>query len=336
MACAMATLLILLAGRALAQQPTIEVRKVRTLVDMDGKGFTRAPVTITPIAGGRFALAELDEVPLVVDSTGRLVKRFARGRGPGEIPGDASVVAAGPADSIVVATSGHILIFDRDLKFARSIIGISANGLVPVRDGYVTSAQTYAGRGLVSMVGLIDRSGTRVRFFINDTGTYTPGAPPPSSHIIGIADGESFWAATSHGHRLEHWGIDGTPRRVIDQLPPWFVPPRTRAPSPRVRSLREADGVLWVMSAVAVPNAEEILRENDRKRGGETLVRALPLEQLTSTHLEAYDVNTGRLLADLPIKAFGVAILDGSHFMLYTTSANDAAQLEIWEMKLKR
>src|SRR5262245_5062496 len=76
--------LVMLAGVATAQKPTIQVTKVRTLVDRDGKGFTRAPMMIVPVTQGRYVLQEMNVLPIVVDSNGRLVKRFVRGEGPGE------------------------------------------------------------------------------------------------------------------------------------------------------------------------------------------------------------------------------------------------------------
>ena len=131
---------------AAAQRPTIEVRKIRTMVDLDGKGFTRAPITITPIYGGRYALAEMNELPLVIDSTGRLVKRFLRGRGPGELSGYSAAVVSGPGDSLYVANMSSIHVFDRGLKHVRTIAGVSSNWLVETRGGFVTSISTSSRR----------------------------------------------------------------------------------------------------------------------------------------------------------------------------------------------
>lgn len=50
-------ILLSVASIATAQRPTIDLRKARALVDRDGQSFTRPPATITPISGGRYALA---------------------------------------------------------------------------------------------------------------------------------------------------------------------------------------------------------------------------------------------------------------------------------------
>src|SRR4051812_43847789 len=55
---------------ATARSQTIETRKVATLADRDGKGFTRAPSSVAPV-GKWFAMTAMNELPLVVDSSGR-------------------------------------------------------------------------------------------------------------------------------------------------------------------------------------------------------------------------------------------------------------------------
>jgi hypothetical protein len=329
-------ILFSVASIATAQGPTIELRKARTLVDPDGRSFTRAPGTITPISGGRYALAEMNELPMVVDSTGRLVQRFVRGDGPGGFSGYTDAIVTGPGDSIYAANGGRIHVFDGTLKYVRSIVGISANWLVPVSGGFVTSARWYAGQGMISSVGFIDEAGRRIRFLVSDTIARPQDWPPPSSYVLGPADGRSFWAASPTSHRLERWSVDGTRTTVIDMRPAWFVIPARPAPMPTVQALREVDGVLWVMSRVPVPNTMDIIREATRRNGGALDTRTMPIERLSTTYLEAYDAATGRQLAETPINAFGVAILDGDHFVIHTPSANDTAQLEIWEMRLKR
>ena len=322
---------------AAAEAQTIEVRKIRTLVDVDGRGFTRAPITITPISGGRYALAEVNELPIVIDREGRLVKRFVRGSGPGEFSGYTGGIATGPGDSLYAANGSRILVFNGNMKYVRTITPVSTNPLLEVRDGFITSVTWSSNPGIaVSGVGLMDREGKRVRFFISDTAAGFQGWPPPAQYVLGPVDRSSFWTGSSWTHRLERWSVAGGRTSLIEQRPSWFVVPPVRAASPRVTALLESDGVLWVMSAVPVPNVLEIMREANERRRGETDVRAVPTEQLSTAWLEAYDAATGRQLAELPLKKFGVAILDGSHFMVYTSSANDTAQLEIWEMKLKR
>jgi hypothetical protein len=182
---------------------------------------------------------------------------------------------------------------------------------------------------------VIDGAGRRVRFLVSDT-IGAQNWPPPSLSLLGPADERSFWAASIWTHRLERWSIDGKRTTIIDRRPAWFAIPSRQGPAPVVQSLFEADGILWVMSRVPVANAMDIIREANRGRSGESDARSMPVERLSTTYLESYDAATGRQLAEMPIKAFGVAILDGRTFMVYTPSARGTAQLEIWEMRLKR
>jgi hypothetical protein len=61
-----------------------------------------------------------------------------------------------------------------------------------------------------------------------------------------------------------------------------------------------------------------------------------PLELITTTMLEAYDVVSGRLVAELHIPAYGVSFLDDSHFAVFSTNTEDLPQLEVWQFGLRR
>src|SRR5690242_15039938 len=107
--------LLVLAASLEAQQPTIEVRKVGILIDRDGKGFTRAPFSIVPIANGQFALSETNVAPLIVNSSGGLVRRFVRGDGPGEfqVPGTQFRMAG---DTLYATNGSSVNIYDQTGK----------------------------------------------------------------------------------------------------------------------------------------------------------------------------------------------------------------------------
>ena len=150
---------------------------------------------------------------------------------------------------------------------------------------------------------------------------------------VAAGSGKTFWAWPLWGHRLERWNTAGERLALIDTTPAWF-PQKDPLYKSTVITVREADGVLWVLSSIPVPNAREQAMASV-KGSGEVDARAVPFEQLATSYLEAYDAKSGNLLGELPIKAYGITILDDRHFMIYTTSATDTAQLEIWEMKLK-
>lgn len=327
----------LMTGSGLTQKPVIEVRKVRTLIDRDGKGFTRAPFSAEAIPGGRYALSETNETPLVVDSTGRLLKRFRRGEGPGEfeVPGTSFRLAAG--DTLWAPNGGKINLFDRDLKFIRAIplTGVYAGTVLPMQDGFIVVSPKNEPPAHQTSVHVMNAGGALVRSFVRDT--FDRRAWPQPSYRVAQSTEGKLWIASAGKHRLEKWTIDGRREAAVDTAPAWFDARRTIAEGkPYVVAAREANGVLWVMSSVPVPDYREQMAKAVGRARGEVDARAIPVEQLFTAYLAAYDAATGRLLADLPLKKYGVALLGQSQLMVYTPGPSDEANLEIWEMRLRR
>jgi hypothetical protein len=320
----------------LVAQARIETRKVGMIVDHDGRGFTRAPMSITRISDGRFALTEMNELPLVVDSTGRLVKRWPKGEGPGEFRANAGPVHFGRGDTLFIANFNGLNVFDRNLKFVRSIpvTGIYARQFFPVDEGFVFAAGKRVTGNAINSLHVVSPSGKVLRSFRTDT-LIRPRRGNDPEYGIAPGAGHTIWAWNIWGHRLERWATTGARKQVIDAMPAWFVP-RDSLYRARITAVREAGGLLWVFSQVPVPDARARSAAAMKKSSGEVDARAFPFEQMATSHLEVYDAQTGKLLAELPIDAYGIGILDDSHFMIHTTSPNDTAQLEIWEMKLRR
>lgn len=319
-----------------AGQGHIAVRKVRTLVDRNGRGFTREPMMMVPLAGGRFALQEMNELPMVVDSTGRLVQYFGRGQGPGEFTFNATSMGVGPGDTLYAGNQQGFNVYGPDLKFVRafSVSAGYAGGLVPIRGGFVLSSQR-AQPPYMTSVHIIDRTGSTVRSFLRDT-LDTRAWPRPSYRVGSAADG-AVWTVEVYSHRIEKWSLQGRRLMTIGARPVWFDNTRPGSDGrPYVRGVSEANGVLWVMSAVPVPNYRQIMSEALKGRGNDVDARFIPDHKLSTTRLEAYDATTGRLLADLPIDAYGIALLSGRQFALYRPGPDDEARIEIWEMKLER
>jgi hypothetical protein len=334
------SVLLVLAAVAEAQSPTIEVRKVRTLVDRDGKGFTRAPWTVAPIAGGQYAIGEMNEIPLVVDSTGRLMKRWVRGDGPGEFAGFTAGMRRGPGDTLYAMNQGNINVFGPDLRFQRTIPlpGMYAGQFLPIDEGFIVASQKFSSPTTMTSLHIVGRDGKLIRSFLTDSNVDRRSWPPPPGYRLGRGTAGSIWAASTLTHRIERWTLNGERALVIDRRPSWFVIAPTFGNTANVRSIHEAGGVLWVMSNVPVPNAREIERAAMAKVPGrsEADARAIPFERLETAYLEAYDASTGALLADIPLGKYGITILDDVHFMVHSFSADDTSQLEIWEMKLRR
>jgi hypothetical protein len=304
-------------------------------LDRDGKGFTRAPMTIAPI-GKWFAMTEMNELPLVVDSTGRLVKRWRAGDGPGEFETNAFPARVGRGETLYVGNHSNLNVFDRNLNFVRRVTpnGVYVGSFIPIDGQFVfSSRRPAAGKNTIASLHVVDAKGSIVRSFLVDT-LPQPRRWPEPEYGIGRGADATFWAWPRLGRKLQRWSLDGRLLQVIDTTPAWF-PQKDPLYKSSIRDVREADGILWVFSSVPVPNARA-MSEAAFKGKGEADARAFPFEQESTAWLEAFDARTGRRLAELHLGKYGVGFVDDRHFMVYTTSVNDTAQLEILEMKLKR
>jgi hypothetical protein len=154
----------------------------------------------------------------------------------------------------------------------------------------------------------------------------------PSSHGI--------WTNRYTRHLIEHWTSDAKADVVIDTIPGWFrVPPRPGYPPfSFIRSMREVNGQLWVMSQNPVPNIDEIVKEATGQRSAirDGAGPPLPIERMYTAAIEVYDAGSGRLMAQRLIPAFGVQFIGDNRFVVYSVNGDGLAQLEIWEMKLTR
>ena len=325
----------LLIAASAAHAQTIEVRKVRTLIDPSGKAFSQAPYMVAALPGGRYAIQETNVVPVVIDSTGRLVKRFGRGGGPGEFQYFAySLTTIG--DTLYAGNGESYNVYSPDLKFVRTmrLPGISAGPLSGVGAGFALASQKYQNRFKVTSIHVVRPSGDLVASFLSDT--VLPRQSPPSYRVAAAADG-NLWVVSTRGHRIDKWSTDGRRLSTFASVPAWFDSTRAYADGLfYVRDVVESDGVLWIMTQVPVPDYRKIMEEVFRGRSGEVDGRLVPSHRLSTIRLEAYDAGTGRLLADLPVKAHAVGMVNARQFMTYSEGADDQPRLEIWEMKLKR
>ena len=314
---------------------TIEIRKVATLVDRDGRGFTRAPMSVAPV-GKWFAMTEMNELPIVVDSSGRLVKRWRKGQGPGEFETNAFPARIGRGDTLYVGNHSNLNVFDRNLKFVRSVTptGLYVGSFIPVDGQFVFSSRRPAAeKNTIVSLHVVDRNGGITRSFLIDT-LPQPRRWPEPEYGVGRGAGNTFWSWPSRGRKLQRWSLGGELLATIDTTPAWF-PQKDPLYKSAIRDVHEADGILWVFSSVPVRNARA-MSEAAFKGSGEADARAFPFEQQSTAWIEAFDARTGKRLAERHLGAYGIGFVDDRHFMIFTTSTNDTAQLEIWGMKVQR
>lgn len=334
-ALALAGFVAFIGSTVTAQKPVIQMTKVHTLVDRDGKGFTRAPTLIVRMSDGRYVLQEVNELPMVVDSTGRLLKRFGRGGGPGEFEYTGTGMAVGSGDTLFIGNQMSLNVFAPDLKFVRAVpfTSIVASPAMPVASGFVVTTSKTEGAHMTS-VHFVDPDGKLIRSFVRDTFD-RKAWPPPAYRVTGSSDG-ALWVASVFRHRVEKWTMDGRKVGSIDSVPKWFMLDRNLMDGkPHITGVAESGGVLWVMSSVPVGNYREIMSKVVGV-GREVDARKVPTEQLSTAYLEAYDPKTGRLLAEQSLNVYGVGLLGANQMVVYRPGKNDEAQLEIWSLALRR
>jgi hypothetical protein len=327
----------LLVFAAAADAQTIELRKVRTLVDPTGKAFGQSPYLAAALPGGRYVVQETNVVPVLIDSTGRLIKRFVRGAGPGELQYFATGMSA-IRDTLYAGNgSNGINVYGPDLQFIRVLRppSIHSGALVPVAEGFAVASQKYETRRSVVGIHVIRRSGDLVRSFVRDS-ILDPRRGPPSYNLSAASDG-ALWVAAPERHVIEKWSTEGKRLATLGSVPAWFDTTRAYADGRfYVVGTVERDGVLWVMSAVPAPNYRSIIAEAVRGRGNEVDGRLIPEHKLFSARLEAYDVASGKLIADRTIDSHFVALLGGGTFMTYSEGSDDQPRLDVWDMRLRR
>lgn len=284
-------------------------------------------------------------MPLVIDSTGKVVGRVGRlGGGPGEFSENPGPFRVGTGDSLFIRNQVSLSVFSPSLKFIRSVPfdQLQMGDFLPQARGFVIGAPRRVGKDSIFTLHLTNAAGKVVRSF-RATGIDSAAGSWFGRTLLTPGTNAAVWVAPYLQHHFERWTSAGARTVVIDTQPNWYVfIPATR-PGNRsvVRSFREVSSLLWVMSAVPVPAADSIIRaatgRRDRSPGTDDGGRPrYPLELITTTMLEAYDAVSGKLVAELHVPAYGVAFLDDSHFAMYSTSSDDLPQLEVWQFGLKR
>jgi hypothetical protein len=341
-------LLILLGSSRLsleAQAParwTIDTRRIATVTDADGRGFSSPPLNLLQTPGGDFLLVERGSAPAVIDRNGRFVKALGRlGAGPGELFEDAGPFRVGANDTLFVLNR-RIDVFSPTRRYVRSVRAVreTIEDFLPLPDGFIVTTPAPRPDGTYAPFHITTSTGAVVRSFGSIIMNPREGGMDGRFALAASSTG-TFWAAPYMQHRFERWTTDGKSILVIDTIPPWYAyVPVNKIARHRslVRAFREVNGQLWVMSSVPVPNADDILREATGRSAvlEEGRRSRVPLERLSTTMLEVYDVASGKLIAELPVSAYGVTFLDDHHFATYGLNSVDLPQLQIWEMKLNK
>jgi hypothetical protein len=279
----------------------------------------------------------------VYDSAGRLVRSVGRpGQGPGEFAAITQIVVTRGDTVHVIEASGRHSLLSPHLTFIRlltpfpsgvaSITALSDGRLAAITDGVRTPSVRQS-----------------VHVYPVDGGPPTSFHPSGASVQRGVATGirhavaaartpGHFWAAHTHRYRLELWNDDGVLQRALElprgELGAWGSAnaglPHKEKPSPKVLSVSEHDGYLWVRVGVAASTWKP--SATPPPRGSATSPRWY--DQYYDTVIDVLAPGSGALLHSLRVSAPLNAFLNDGTIYGAREDDDGIVLFDIWRMEL--
>jgi hypothetical protein len=328
---------------------TISMRRLAVLGTMDGPGALPGSSIIRQDGAGRFWIIHPPDLPIVFDSTGRVVSApFRKGQGPNEF-GGAAVPIALPGDSTLAIenSSTRATVLTRDLRAAR-VIQLSTlriNTLQPVRwpDLVVINGTVPSRNERVEPLSTASFAGAAHRV-IKTFGGH-PNEPLPTrmeirSHIV--PTGSQFWVAAANRYRLALWDTAGTIVRVLERRPSWFAGPSpgvrgpANEPGPYVSAMTmDEQGLLWVFIHVAAPTWREgwpKVPEGVR----EIRADAIRGDKMYRAIIEVIDPRTSRVVARSSTNSYVTAAFPGRKAAVFYFDADEVPHYAIVALSLER
>jgi hypothetical protein len=254
------------------------------------------------------------------DSVGQLIKLFTpRGEGPGETR-QSGAPRFGPGDTLYVLDGWVQNVFTPppELRFVRrfafptfcqqSVDGAPGGRVVRNPDAPTPRPRRmgggWAGPGRIAPPCEMTWNGEYVRTYGRPIVSDTPSKHP---RTIAPAGDTLIWWADPRRYEIELRGVDSTYRRIVRRVD-WFPGDTTRRrdpktpPPPRIWSMSEGDGVLWLMITRPTKDWKPSAPIDPAKMiispaGLPTGLTADPREDRSEYVIEALDVETGKLLA---------------------------------------
>lgn len=249
--------------------------------------------------------------PVAFTTSARSARRIGRvGSGPGEFL-SVQVLSPWRGDSFLVhdGANGRLSVLTPSLSFARSmVLSIpSAESFVTLRNGYFVVSASLASRESVGYpLHLYDDTGKWLRSFGTDRPVLRPNQGFDLLRIL-TTDGHRLWSAMPQGRVvIEEWDtktgkLVRTMRRRAD-----FFPESERTvplspehpPATGVTGLYYDRGLLWVLAVVPGRNWKSGLSKTPIPgETGELMYGIDDLDQVFDTIVEAFDAESGQLLA---------------------------------------
>ena len=358
---ALPPLLLLLGGRAPAQQPITDragcercaIRaypRITLRTEAAPAGLAAIPQQVTRDGRGNYWVLVTGQLPMVFSPRGAFLREVGRrGSGPGEFRG-IGAIAALPGDSILLIDPQlqRASLFGPDLSFRRSMS-------LPVRAG-ATAVLRWPHRVVVNGAGftpeqagwplhLLDLSRdpvTHLRAF-GENRAEPPGGNSPAAirRLFPAGDG-SFWAADVVQYRLIRYGADGTVlTRVRRQTPVfpgesrWSIGSPDTPPPAFLETAAVRGDTLWVALRVPRPDWRDAWRDVRLPSRGEVAAsRAPERTALHITRIEAIELRRGVVLAHRNLNGILVQLAPDLTAALYDLDENGVPRLRLIDLRL--
>lgn len=246
----------------------IEVTPGVTLGDRDGPGIIEQLAShAVRDSRGRFVVLSSYATQLkVFDANGKFVRTVGRkGAGPGEFEDVAAIqILAGDTLFAFEWGTSRWSQFSPDFDFLRSgpLPFQPQSGPIVLSTGdFVLNATRRTPDEIGQPLHLISRDGRLVRSFGSPSGVYRPDVPSLMSRATSPSTGALLWSAYRRKYQIDL--IDASEGSIVKSLvreADWFPDgmkpePRSAAsdptPEPRIMSVQEEAGLLWVLIGVA-------------------------------------------------------------------------------------
>lgn len=282
--------------------------------------------------GGFVGLAAGSGPPIHFPAAGgpRLVGR--RGRGPGEFISPAAIVPWDGDSLLVYDQTGRWTILSPGAEFVRQAPGEVVNAQSLVATGRGTLIANRRG----GFFEVLDRDGKVVRI-IGQRPAAARMFPADQGPRFLATDGATLWTVPFIGrYQIEAWDLaTGALRRRLERRAS-FYPPYERgvmptpevAPSPGAQGLFFDGEVLWVLIGVADRTWRRGLASRPvRAEGGVMVYPITDIGKAVDTVVEAWDPETGRLLASARFGEHLNALLPHGRLAIHLAEGPDGAMV---------
>ena len=305
---------------------SVPVKEGVVRLDVETSALGRQPDQVVALRDGRFVVLEGGRLPSIFSARGDFVGTLGKhGKGPGEVT-FVTWIDADIDDSLRVVDVDRVVVFDRNLRPVRTIIGSRGqliwHAAFVRANAYVSQSRMQDSRDLTRTVPIILRT---------DSGRVlsTIQVPKINGHKTFIAlsrkldDPRAFWLAECtteglNGYRLSVLSETGRRLRTLPFERDWWIGSDFKA-NPvaaisKIREVRQID-IRTIAVLIAHPKTGwEKVTVNPRTMEGDV--------DRYETVVELVDVPSGRLTRAATFPGYPISLLDDARVAIYRESGD--------------